>query len=439
MNSILSTQHSALSTQHSSLGGRSLFSTIRARLYWLVAVALLPALAILIYNGFQIRRRAIENVREDAVRVISLTGQELQSLIEGARVQLRLLARTPEVRAMDDSSSRRFREILNDEHHYTNIGVADAGGKVVSSAVPVAGDFRVNDRFFFRRVIDTGEFAVGHYRIDPLSGKPGLDIGYPLRDEDSRLRGVIFASLGTEWATNFVKRADLPSDTTLLIVDREGLVLARSLEPEKVVGKNFAQVEVVQRMMGASAPGADVLTGVDGTRRLNAFAPIRSGRYETNAIAGIGIPLAAATGEANRSLIWNFGFLLLGTIASFGIARFVAEKFFLRETRGILKAARGLEAGDLTASSGLPPGEGELRHMAIALDSGIASLRAAQIERERMEAEIREREARLAAVLDNSPAVITVKNLESQYELVNYQFEMITGHATQPSAEQERL
>ena len=173
-----------------------------------------------------------------------------------------------------------------------------------------------------------------------------------------RLRGVIFASLGTEWATNFVKRADLPPDTSLLIVDREGLVLARSLEPQQVVGKNFAHVEVVQRMMQATAPSADVLTGIDGTRRLNAFAPIRSGRYETNAIAALGIPLSTATGEANRTLAWNLGFLLLGTIASFGIARFVAEKFFLRETRGILKAARGLEAGDLTASSGLPPGRG---------------------------------------------------------------------------------
>ena len=173
------------------------------------------------------------------------------------------------------------------------------------------------------------------------------------------------------------------------------------------------------------APG--VLTGIDGTRRLNAFAPVRSGRYETNAIAALGIPLAAATGEANRTLIWNLGFLVLGTIASFGIARFVAEKFFLRETRGILKAAHGLKAGDLTASSGLQPGKGELREMAIALDSGIWSLRAAQIERERMEAAIREREARLAAVLDNSPAVITVKDLDSRYELVNSQFEMITG------------
>ena len=67
---------------------------------------------------------------------------------------------------------------------------------------------------------------------------------------------MIFASLGTEWAINFVKRADLPADTTLLIVDREGLVLARSLEPELVVGKNFAQVEVVQSMMIANVPSA---------------------------------------------------------------------------------------------------------------------------------------------------------------------------------------
>ena len=118
-------------------------------------------------------------MREDAVRVISLTGQELESLVEGTRLQLRLLSRTPEARAMNATTSRRLREVLNDEHYYTNFGIADAGGRVVSSAVPVAGDFRVNDRLFFRRVIDTGEFAVGYYRIDPLAANLDLISGIP--------------------------------------------------------------------------------------------------------------------------------------------------------------------------------------------------------------------------------------------------------------------
>ena len=142
------TQPSALShTPHQEVDHCS--RRFELDLYWLVAVALLPALAILIYNGFQLRRRAIENVREDAVRVISLTGQELASLVEGTRGSCGCSRGRLKSCAMNDTTSRRLREVLKDEPHYTNFGVADAGGKVVSSAVPLAGDFRVNDRSFF--------------------------------------------------------------------------------------------------------------------------------------------------------------------------------------------------------------------------------------------------------------------------------------------------
>jgi two-component system sensor histidine kinase/response regulator len=58
----------------------------------------------------------------------------------------------------------------------------------------------------------------------------------------------------------------------------------------------------------------------------------------------------------------------------------MAEVWFLRETRALLGAARGFEAGDLTARTGLPPGPGELKEVARSLDAGIAQLESAQRE-----------------------------------------------------------
>jgi len=95
------------------------FSTIRARLYLLVVLALLPAIAILVYDEVQLRRRALAKVREDAVRVIMLMRNEFDAMVDGTQAQFRLLARMPEVRAMDATANPRLAEVLGDEPDYT--------------------------------------------------------------------------------------------------------------------------------------------------------------------------------------------------------------------------------------------------------------------------------------------------------------------------------
>jgi signal transduction histidine kinase/DNA-binding response OmpR family regulator len=355
-------------------------SSVRSRLYSLVVLVLLPAVAILTYDEVRLRQRIFEKIQEDAARVAALTGQRLEALIGETGTRFHLLEDIPEIRAMDAGTDRRLAEVLKREATYTNIGIADPSGRVLSSAIPFPGEVRVGDQPFFRNAVATRDFAVGNYQVNPISREPGLNLGYPMFREDGTLRGVLFASLGLNWANEFVRRANLPAGTTLLVVDRDGTVIGRSSEPEKWVGKNLAQVEVIRDMLRANGPGASISSGVDGVERLNVYAPIYGGGVRTNAYAAVGIPTAVARSEANRSLFRNLLLLGLGAIASFVIAARMAEVLFLRKTRALLQAARGLEAGDLTARTGLPAGGGELEQVARALDAGIGALDAAQLE-----------------------------------------------------------
>ncbi|MGH9392049.1 MAG: cache domain-containing protein, partial [Vicinamibacteria bacterium] len=312
-----------------------MFSTVRARLYSLVAIALLPAVAVITYDELQLRRRIFDKIREDAVRVVTLAGQQLETLIGETRTRFELLDDIPEIRAMDAETSRRLAEVLKSEPIYTNLGVADPSGRVVSSAIPFEGEVRVDDRPFFKRAVETRDFSVGTYQVNPISGEPGLNLGYPLLESDGTLRGVLFASLGLEWADQFVRRAQLPEGASLLVLDADGTILARSFEPEGWVGKNVAETELAQRMLRAESADAVVTAGVDGVERLHAYTPIRSGGLTTNAYAALGIPTAVAAAEANRSLLRNRFILSLGAIASFALAGFMVELLFLRETRSV--------------------------------------------------------------------------------------------------------
>ena len=81
--------------------------TIRARLFWLVGVAMLPAMAILTYNGYLFRQRVFHDIEADARRVASLVGSQLQAQIEDTSRRCSLMARLPAIQAMDASSGRR--------------------------------------------------------------------------------------------------------------------------------------------------------------------------------------------------------------------------------------------------------------------------------------------------------------------------------------------
>jgi len=357
-----------------------LFSTIRARLIWLVLFALLPALAIIVYDEIQLRRRIFQEIHREAAKVGSLLQERTESLIKETHAQLRALARMPEIRAMNTSAGARLAEVLGDQPIYTSLAVTDPSGKVVCSDFPFQGEARF-DRFdSFKKTIATKSFSLGKYNFNPISGKPGFNLGYPLLEPDGRLTGVLIASLGFSWVADFIAQADLPREAAMVIFDSDGTVLHRTLEPDKWVGRNMGKALLVQTILKQGGAGKAVLKGLDGVERLYAYAPIRSGTAEMNAYLAVGIPVSVAEAEARHSLLRNVLILIVGGVISVGIAFFVSEKLFLSDTRVILKTARRLQAGDLAARTYLPSGSSELRELAHALDKGIASLERASRE-----------------------------------------------------------
>jgi len=354
-------------------------ATVRARLFWLVGFTLLPAVAILGYDEYLFRQQVFSKIEEDAYRVVSLVGQQIQSQIDETDRRCGLMSRLPGIQAMDGSSSAALAAILRESPRYTNLAIADTTGRVVSSALPFTGEVSVSGRPFFTRVLAAGAFATGTFYRNPISPRPGLNMGCPLLDQSGALRGVIWASLGLEWTADFVAGGKLPPGATLLILDKDGTVLMRSIDPEKWVGRSVGASEVFQRIRHERL-GTVIAGGVDGVERLNVFSRIEGGGRDAEAFAMIGIPTEVARRAAWASLSRNLSILLIGALACLGLAWVASERFFLRETRALLRTARRLEAGDLSARTGLPDGQGELREVGRALDSGLAALATAHTE-----------------------------------------------------------
>jgi hypothetical protein len=266
------------------------FSTIRARLVWLVLFALLPALAIIVYDEILFRRRIFQEIHGEAIRVGAMAQERIQSMIEETRAELRTLARMPAIRSMDLTANSQLAEVFRDEKIFTNLLIADTSGKVACSAIPFQGEVRVNHFDSFRKSLATKSFSVGKYGINPISRLAGLNLAYPVLDPRGNPSGVLIASLGFTWLGDFIAQAGLPKEAALVVLDSDGVILARTLDPEKWVGRNVRQVPFIRRVLSEGRSGAAIIRGFDNVERLYAYAPIRSGTTETHASLAVGIP-----------------------------------------------------------------------------------------------------------------------------------------------------
>src|SRR5215208_5155920 len=103
--------------------------TILARLFILVAIAVLPALAIESYNQFNLRREREREVRGNALRLALFASGELDRIVESGAGLLLALSRLLEIRNFDAAGCSTYLADLGQAFpQYRVIGVTDASG-----------------------------------------------------------------------------------------------------------------------------------------------------------------------------------------------------------------------------------------------------------------------------------------------------------------------
>jgi Tfp pilus assembly protein PilE len=75
--------------------------TLLLRLFLLVAVALLPAIAVQSYNEFDLRRSRQMDVQEQVLGLAKLAAAEQQQIVQGIRQALVALSELPAIKSKD--------------------------------------------------------------------------------------------------------------------------------------------------------------------------------------------------------------------------------------------------------------------------------------------------------------------------------------------------
>lgn len=245
--------------------------SVRLRVALLLASALIPAL-IFIGGGVYYR---YSDASGNAIKELSNSSRnfskEQAQNIEGARQLLVAVSQTPQITMFDKRMCGNYlATLLNNFSRYANFGVAATNGDVICSAVPIDLPVNVKDKLYFKKVLNSKTFSVGEYSIGNITGKPVLNFGYPILNSNGALIGVVFSSLDLGWMNDFLSASLEGEDTVLMVLDHEGTIMARNIDPGLWIGKSFAKDPLFQKILQKGG-GATDLVGIDGIKRLYAF------------------------------------------------------------------------------------------------------------------------------------------------------------------------
>jgi diguanylate cyclase (GGDEF)-like protein len=329
--------------------GRRIFS-LRYRLLSLVLLAVLPALTLVVLTAWEQRRQAAAGAQADALRLARLASTTHDRLAEGARSLLTGLAQLSDVQMHSSRAcSALFADVQKQFPLYTNLGAVRPDGQLFCVARRAAAGGSASDRASLARARTTREFAVSGYVLDRATGKPVLTLAYPAVDGSGAVWAVVFAEIDLTWLQQLAERAGLPQGSVISVTDPAGLVLARYPEPGNWIGKRAPESAVVRAIQAEQGEGTLEARGLDGTPRLYAYTPLGASAQDARAYVSVGIPRRVALAEADRLLLRNLLWAALVMLLILVGALIFSDLFILRRVSAVVRAARRLTAGDLSA------------------------------------------------------------------------------------------
>ncbi len=225
---------------------------ILARLFLLLAIALVPTATIQIYDELD-RRQA----------------QEAELHAE-ALAQLR-----PALLQNRDLCAATLGRLATQQQRYAYIALADIDGNILCASTPrPPRDELTAQQAFIRAAAIGGDFSVGNAAVT-ADGKRFLPLALPVAAEGGKVTEIVLAALSLDWLAASLPASLLPPGAILELADRAGTVIAELPQAEGApyqVGDTLPEARRV--LMARTVAGTLEGTDPGGGARVFGYKPL---------------------------------------------------------------------------------------------------------------------------------------------------------------------
>jgi hypothetical protein len=310
--------------------------SLLARLFVLVAIAVLPATAILAWTQFEAYRARVVEVHDAALQQAKLVSSEQDRLIDGAHQLLVAIATMPMVANREvDKCTTYLQDLIKRYDAYSTMIAIAPNGYTYCGSTPVSQrNVYLGDRRYFKEALQTNGFVVGEYLEGRLVPNKVLALAHPIALPNGE-RGVMLLTLKLDWMAEYVAKRWWTPQLTIVMADRAGTILVRLPDHERWVGKPLGSE--YRPLLDAPGFGVAQVKGVDGVDRVVGYSPLSvppAGLY-----IGIGTSSEAAFGQVRRALWLGVGWLSVGTVLALIVAWLGGIAFIRRPVAALVSAA----------------------------------------------------------------------------------------------------
>ena len=305
----------------------SFLRKLRQRLLIIILIVVLPVLGLVLYQAKIAGDVRIAEAQENAWEIAENVALRQARFIDSAKQLLTLLADTREVMTGEAAQCASFlKRFVDHSSVYVDLGVAHPDGTVRCRAQTGEEEERLDRSSHFQRALAVRGFAIGDFALRGNLDRKSVGFALPMFSADGHVRAVIFAALDIQWINQLSTESQLPAGVVLSIVDSKGILLARSPESEKWVGKHIPDAPLFE-MLRLRGQVSRELTGLDGVERVYALKALAPNPMAGQIYVLVGISKALAFGQVNHALMHNLMWLALITVTAGVLAWLIGSKF----------------------------------------------------------------------------------------------------------------
>lgn len=243
-------------------------------------------------------------------------------------------------------SSALFAEQIRQSPQLATIGIVDAGGTMVASALELPPETNFSDREYFIHHQAKADRAI--FIASPVKGRATgnwiIPVSRRFNRPDGSFGGVVLVAIKAQYFQDLYDRLQIGEDGAILLASLTGKLLVRRPFSDANVGRDMTNSGIFQHLKNSPSGSVEIVSSTDGARRLNSYT------------SGTSFPLVVAVAQDTQELLspWvestvrRLGeasllvtlFALLGTMIWQATNRLASEATKLRESNERLRAAR---------------------------------------------------------------------------------------------------
>jgi GGDEF domain-containing protein len=340
----------------------------------LALIAIVPFVLERIHNEKYDRAQRVEAAYQQALGLARQAAAAQNDVIVSTRALLTVLAGTRVVISPSEPAcGQLLKSIAEPEPWIRALSIANRDGRIVCSSRREALGLDIATRSHFTTAIKTGAFVVSDYLFGTRDKAPLIIGALPQRNADGSIESVALATLDLKWIGQIAGTLALRHGSIMLLVDRNGTVLADEPNPTNWVGRKLGDDPLIKDLL-TQHEGVVTAAPLDGVRRIFAFVKLPG----TSAHVAIGFDENEVLARANSEM-W-LAFTELGLVALLVLLSiwFGAERLLVRPIRVLAETAGRIGRGETKTHAASLPLVAEFIPLAMALDSltGLANRRA---------------------------------------------------------------